>query len=160
MVAIVESASRTISSDIVVPATPERMWQILTDFSNMVAASPELIAMKPLKPGGLRPGQWYLGLNRRGMVAWPTRSVIVEVEPGERLVWDTVSSGARWTYELAAEGSGTRITEIRTVPNGLSRTARLFAATFLGGSELHADQLAGDVSVTLTNLQRLVEKDA
>lgn len=158
MVAFVESAERTLSSAIVVPAAPEQTWRTLTDFSNMVAASPELLAMKPLKPGGLRPGQWYLGLNRRGMVAWPTRSVIVEVVPGERLVWDTISSGARWTYELAAEGSGTRVTETRSVPNGLSRTARLFAATFLGGSERHADQLAGDVSTTLTNLQRIVEK--
>ena len=148
-----------MTSDIVVPATPEQTWRMLTDFSNMVAASPELIAMAPIKRGGLRPGQWYLGLNRRGVVAWPTRNVISEVTPQRRLVWDTTTSGARWTYELVAEGAGTRVTETRTVPNGLTRTTRLFGGLFLGGDK-HADQLESDVSTTLTNLRRLAEESA
>ena len=38
--------------------------------------SPELVRMVPLKPGGLRVGQWYLGINRRKAVVWPTRSVV------------------------------------------------------------------------------------
>ena len=56
--------------------------------------------MVPLKPGGLRVGQWYLGINRRKAVVWPTRSVVAVLEPGRRLAWDTRSSGARWIWEL------------------------------------------------------------
>ena len=62
--------------------------------------SPELVRMVPLKRGGLRVGQWYLGINRRKAVVWPTRSVVAVLEPGRLLAWDTKSSGARWIWEL------------------------------------------------------------
>ncbi len=66
--------------------------------------SPELLKMLPLKRGGLRLGQSYLGINRRKAVVWPTRSVVAVLEPGRTLAWDTKSSGARWIWELAPAG--------------------------------------------------------
>jgi len=61
--------------------------------------------MVPLKPGGLKLGQQYLGINRRKAVIWPTRSVVAVLEPEQALAWDTRSSGARWIYELESDYS-------------------------------------------------------
>ena len=105
---------RELRAEIEIAAPLERVWEVLTDFSRMPAWSPELVRMSPLRRGGLRLGQQYLGVNRRGPVVWPTRNVVRALAPGSLLAWDTVSSGARWVYELSDAGPGrTRLVQRR-----------------------------------------------
>src|SRR5690349_972618 len=66
------TADRELYAEAHVAASPARVWALLTDFARMPEWSPELVRMVPLKPGGLRVGQWYLGVNKRGPVVWPT----------------------------------------------------------------------------------------
>ena len=126
-VADVAAADRELRAEAVVAASPERVWAVLSDVRRMPELSPELVSMVPLKGGGLRVGQWYLGLNRRKAVIWPTRSVVAELEPGRRVAWDTKSSGARWIWELSWEGEGTRVVHRRPVPRRL--TPRVLCAS-------------------------------
>lgn len=150
------SADRELRVEDVVEAPPERVWALLTDFSRMPDWSPELVRMVPLKPGGLRVGQWYLGINRRRAVVWPTRSVVAELEPGRVLAWDTTSSGARWIWELTPEGAGTRVVHRRPVPRRLTPVSRAFAPLFLGGTEGHADELEAGMAQTVARLKSAV----
>lgn len=143
-----------------IDAPPERVWDLLTDFSNMAEWSPETVRMVPLKPGGLRVNQWYLGINRRKAVVWPTRSVVAAVEPGRRLVWDTKSSGAQWIWELEPEGEGTRVVHRRPVPKGATLLSKVFAPAFLGGSEGHADELEQGMARTVAGLKAAAEGSA
>ncbi|NHA01726.1 hypothetical protein G5V59_23860 [Nocardioides sp. W3-2-3] len=79
------------------------------------AWSPETVRMVPLKPGGLRVGQWYLGINRRKAAVWPTRSVVAAVVPGRQagvghpVERRAVGVGAwsRWRGRPAGPGSCT-----------------------------------------------------
>ncbi len=154
----VPEGDRELRAEVVVDATPHRVWQVLTDFSRMPEWSPELVRMVPLKRHGLRVGQWYLGLNRRGPVVWPTRSVVREVTPGRTMVWDTTSSGARWIYELAPEGEqGTRLSLTRPVPGPPPVVARLFAGALLGGVAGHDDELEAGMATTLDRFKAAVE---
>ena len=100
LVSAAGGAARELRAEAMVHAPPGRVWALLTDLARLPEWSPELVRMTPLRPGGLRAGQWYLGLNRRKAVLWPTRSVVAVLEPGRRLAWDTRSSGARWIWEL------------------------------------------------------------
>ncbi len=150
-------AGRDLRAEVTVAATPERVWQVLTDFHRMPEWSPELVRMVPLRRGGLRLGQWYLGVNRRGAVVWPTRSVVSVLEPGRAVGWDTRSSGARWVYELRAEGAGTRLTLTRPVPGRLTVGSKLFASALLGGAEEHADELEAGMQTTLERFKAAVE---
>lgn len=147
---------RELRAETVVAAPPQQVWEVLSDLSRMPDWSPELVRMVPLKRGGLRPGQWYLGLNRRKAVVWPTRSVVVVVEPARRLVWDTKSSGARWIYELEPVGEGTRVVHRRPVPRRLTALSRLFAGAFLGGAGGHADELEEGMRATVDRLRAAV----
>lgn len=147
------SADRELRVETVVDAVPDLVWSLLTDFSQMAQWSPELVRMVPLKPGGLRVGQAYLGINRRKVVVWPTRSVVAVLEPGRTLAWDTRSSGARWIWELSAEGAGTRVVHRRPVPTALTVISRGFATLFLGGSEGHADELEQGMAATVARLK-------
>lgn len=152
-------ADRELRVEDVIEAPPERVWALLTDFSRLPEWSPELVRMVPLRPGGLRVGQWYLGINRRKAVVWPTRSVVSAVEPGRRLVWDTRSSGAQWVWELAPEGPDgqrTRVVHRRPVPRGVTAVSKVFAPLFLGGSARHADELEAGMARTVARLKSAV----
>jgi len=140
-----------------VAAAPDRVWALLTDFSNMARWSPETIRMVPLKPGGLRAGQWYLGINRRKAVVWPTRSVVAQVEPQRVLAWDTRSSGARWIWELEPVDGGTRVVHRRPVPQALTLMSKVFAKGFLGGVPGHADELEQGMATTVARLKAVAE---
>lgn len=151
-------AARELRAETTIAATPEKVWALLTDFSRMPEWSPELVRMVPLKPGGLRVGQAYLGVNKRKAVVWPTRSVVAVLEPGRALAWDTRSSGARWIWELAPEGDGaTRVVHRRPVPKSLTLVSRLFAPAFLGGSDGHADELEHGMAQTVARLKAAAE---
>ena len=150
-------ADRELRAEVAVRATPERVWQVLTDLGRMPQWSPELVRMVPLKRGGLRLGQWYLGVNRRRAVVWPTRNVVSLLEPGRTVAWDTTSSGARWIYELGPEADGTRLTLTRPVPRRLTLGSNLVARTLLGGADEHADELEEGMRQTLERLKATVE---
>ena len=98
-------ADRELHAETTVDAPPERVWALLTDLGRMPEWSPELVRMVPLKPGGMHVGQWYLGINRRRAVVWPTRSVLAVLEAGRIVAWDTRSSGARWIGEIERRNS-------------------------------------------------------
>ncbi|HWJ82225.1 MAG TPA: SRPBCC family protein [Nocardioides sp.] len=150
-------AERELRAEAVVAAPPEQVWALLTDFSRMPEWSPELLRMVPLKRGGLRAGQWYLGINRRKAVVWPTRSVVAAVEAPRRLVWDTRSSGAQWIWELEPADGGTRVVHRRPVPQRLALGSRLFAPLALGGSVEHADELEQGMARTVAGLKAAAE---
>ena len=152
-----DSAARELHAETTIDAAPARVWAALTDLDRMPQWSPELIRMVPLRPGGLRVGQHYVGLNRRKAVVWPTRSVVAVLEPERSLAWDTRSSGARWIYELAPEGDGTRVVHRRPVPRKLTLVSKAFAPLFLGGSDEHADELEAGMAQTLARLKAAVE---
>lgn len=150
-------AQRELRAEALIAAAPDQVWATLADLSRMPDWSPELVRMVPLKPGGLRVGQWYLGINRRKAVVWPTRSVIADLEPGRVLSWDTRSSGARWIWELVPEGEGTRVVHRRPVPDGITGMSKVFAPLFLGGSDDHADELEAGMAQTVERLRATVE---
>lgn len=150
-------AARELRAETTIAAPPEQVWALLTDFARMPEWSPELVRMLPLKPGGLRVGQWYLGVNRRKAVVWPTRSVVAVLEPGRSVAWDTRSSGARWIWELSPDAAGTRVVHRRPVPAGVTLLSRVFAPLALGGSDEHADELEAGMAQTVARLKAAAE---
>ncbi len=157
MTSVAAGPDRELRAEVRIDASPEQVWAALTDFSRMPAWSPELVRMVRLGRGEPTPGAQYVGINRRGPVVWPTRNRIVAVEPGRLLAWDTVSSGARWVYELQGEGGGTTVTQRRPVTTALTVLSRAFAPLALGGNASHADELENGMRATLEALKSEVE---
>jgi uncharacterized protein YndB with AHSA1/START domain len=151
------AADRELRAETTIDAPPEIVWEVLGDVRRMPELSPELVRMIPLKKGGLRPGQWYLGVNRRKAVLWPTRSVVSAVDPGRMVTWDTRSSGARWIWELTAEGTGTKVVHRRPVPRRLTSLSNAFTTVFLGGTTEHADELEEGMAQSVARLKQVVE---
>jgi uncharacterized protein YndB with AHSA1/START domain len=150
-------AERELHAETVVDAPPDRVWTLLSDVRQMSDWSPELVRMIPLKRGGLRVGQWYLGINRRKGILWPTRSVVAVVDPVRQLAWDVPTNGARWIWELRPEGEGTRVVHRRPVPKKLTAVSNAFARVFLGGQGGHADELEAGMAQTVARLKAAAE---
>ncbi len=148
---------RELRAEATVDAPPDRVWALLADVDRMPDWSPELLKMVPLKRGGLRLGQWYLGINRRKAVIWPTRSVVAVLEPGRSLEWDTKSSGARWIWEISPAGESTHVVHRRPVPSSLTVMSKVFAGALLGGSGGHADELEAGMAQTVARLKAAAE---
>lgn len=155
---------RELRAEVRVDAPPRRVWDALTDLTRMPTWSPELVRTLPLGLPGrpdrreLRAGRQFVGVNRRGPVVWPTRNRVVAVEPERLLAWDTVSSGARWVFELQPDGDGTRVVQRRPVGAGLTLLSRAFAGVLLGGGASHADELEDGMRATLEALKDEVER--
>ena len=147
------NAERELKAEIVLAASPEKVWATITDFKELAKDSPELLTMFPLKTGGLRHNQWYVGINRRKGVVWPTRNVVAVLDPGRTLAWDTKTSGARWIFELKPEGAGTRLIQRRPIPQRRTMVGRVFAMGFLGGKEEHDDELEAGMLRTLEGIK-------
>lgn len=150
-------ADRELRAEATIAAPPDKVWSLITDTSRMPDWSPELVRMLPLKGGGMRRGQWYLGINRRKGVVWPTRNVVGVLEPGRALAWDTTSSGARWIWEVSASGEGTHVVHRRPVPERLTWVSKAFAPLLLGGSASHADELEAGMAQTVARLKAAAE---
>jgi uncharacterized protein YndB with AHSA1/START domain len=151
------ASDRELRAETTIEAPPSAVWAVLTDTKALARISPELMSMSPLRRGGFRLGQQYVGWNRRKAVVWPTRNVVTAFEPEQLLAWDTRTSGARWIYELAADGAGTRLTQRRPVPTRLTLLSRLFTPVALGGSENHADELEQGMAEGLAKIKVIAE---
>ncbi len=131
------------------------MWAVVSDVTRMPEWSPELRRLYPLGDRRPRVGMRMLGLNRRGLAFWPTTSTVVRYEPERAVAWKTRESGATWSYELEATGTGTRLTGRRDLPAYTVGT-KLMAAV-IGGAEGHDRELADGIRTTLTRIKATVE---
>jgi uncharacterized protein YndB with AHSA1/START domain len=96
-----------IEREIVFPASPEEVWEALTEperLEEWFATEAELDA----RPGGAAVFRWGDGDERR--------AVVREAEPGERLVLDWDDEGAV-VLELEEVDGGTRVHVVETAPD-------------------------------------------
>ncbi len=145
-----------ITASVDIEASPDRVWDVVGDVARMPEWSPEL---RRLWVAGRRPvgvGTTLVGLNRRGVVAWPTLSKVTRFEPGIAVAWRTRESGATWTYELSAEGSRTRLTGRRDLAAYTVGTAVL--GPVIGGAAGHDRELAQGIRTTLGRIKDAVEQ--
>lgn len=145
-----------ISASVEVAATPEAVWEAVSDVSQMSRWSPECRKIVVLGSPKQGVGTKLLGINRRGWAVWPTTSKVVRYEPGKAVAWKTRESGATWHYELSQAGSGTRLTGKRELPAYTIGTRLM--APLIGGADGHDEELAAGIRTTLERIRDHVER--
>ena len=108
-------SSDTVSRSTDIAAPAERVWQLVSDLPGMGRLSPENVGGRWLG-GGTGPvvGARFRGTNRQGWRRWSTQVRVTACEPGRRFAFDVSSLGlavSRWTYDIAPEAGGCRLTE-------------------------------------------------
>lgn len=148
---------RPLSASVEIAAPPQAVWRVVADVRRTGEWSPE--CRKVLAPARLRAGSRFVGLNKRGFVAWPTTARVVRCEPPRVLAYRIVENGATWTYALEPAGEGTRLTESRVAADGITTFAAVFTRVLLGG-EVHTDELEDGIRRSLERIKAIVESES
>jgi hypothetical protein len=149
------SDPRPIEATIEIDATPAAVWDVVSDVRRMPEFSPELRKVWVLgRAAGT--GARFVGVNRRGLVAWPTMSTVVRWEPQQAIAWRTRESGATWLYEVEPVGAGTRLTGRRILPRFTRGTALL--GPVIGGAVSHDAELADGIRTTMERMKARIER--
>jgi hypothetical protein len=141
-----------------VAASPERIYDLVSDVAGMGRLSPECTGGRWLDGAtGPAVGARFKGTNRRGIARWSTTNVVVAADPGNEFSFETKESGTRWTFTIEADGDHTVVTESRRAWRDRPRLARIYAALLLGGVEGHDDELRAGMRATLERVKALAE---
>ncbi|AWH93032.1 SRPBCC family protein [Dietzia lutea] len=152
------AAAGAIESSIEIDAPPARVWEVVSEVRNATEWSSQ--AWKILSPGGrTTKGTWAINLNKRGPIVWPTTSRVVEFEPGRRFANRINENTTVWVFELEPTPSGgTRLTERREVPDGLTFISRFLTDKLFGGQKSFTAEMDRGVSTSLQRIKALVER--
>jgi len=100
-----------------VDATPQQVWDLLTDVTRSGEWSHETRGGEWLDGAtGPVPGARFRGRNQNGRSKWTRQCEVLTSDPGRSISWRTVPSAIYrdstvWTYELEPTERGCRITQ-------------------------------------------------
>ncbi|MFF3315532.1 NAD(P)-binding domain-containing protein [Streptomyces sp. NPDC003035] len=143
-----------------IDAAPEVVWDLISDVTRMGEWSPE--CRRCYWRGDKRGvGARFIGINRRGWVAWVTSNTIEKAERGKSFAFHTTTNGVRWGYRLERDGEGgTLLTEVWDVSGqntGQRKRTASFAKSMLGGYENHTQELRDGMRTTLERVKAAAE---
>ncbi|EYT61082.1 cyclase [Dietzia sp. UCD-THP] len=148
----------TIESSIEIDAPPARVWEVVSEVRNAPQWSTQAYQVVALG-GRTTAGTRALNINRRGPLFWPTTSRVVEFEPGRRFANRITENTTVWVFELdPLPGGGTRLTERREVPSGLTFISTFLTEKLFGGQPSFTKEMDRGVSTSLKRIKALVEQ--
>lgn len=146
-----------IESSIDIAAPPAEVWKVVSDLRRMGEWSPQCRKMF-IRGGEVKQGARTININRQGWKFWPTRSYVKVFEPEKRLALKIAENGTVWSYDLEPTPTGTRLTEARTAPHGVSSLSNTLTKHVLGGTENFEEGLQRGIEQTLQRIKVEVEK--
>lgn len=145
-----------IEESIDIAAQPVAVWALVTDLPRMASWSPQVLrTIVRQRPVGH--GTSTINLNRRGALVWPTRSEVVRFEPHSEFAFRIKENRSIWSFSLAPTETGTRLTQRRTAPDGLSAVSGMLTKTVLGGQRTFQTELREGMRQTLARIKAEVE---
>lgn len=148
-------AAPLLQTQVDIDAPASKVWALISDFRRMPEWSPQCRWMRPFGP--LRAGTRTLNFNRRKRMFWPTTCTVVEVVPEQRLAFRVDANGTVWSYELEANGQGTRLVESRHAENGVSAFSNLSVNALFGGTDNFERELLEGMNTSLARIKAAAE---
>lgn len=149
-------AAPVLKAEIDINAPVSAVWALVSDLSNMPQWSPQCRIMKPLGP--IRPGTRTINLNRRGLLFWPTTSVVTEVIPERKIAFRIPLNTTVWSYELEPTATGTRLVETRHAENGVTALSSAATKAALGGVDNFERELVEGMNQGLARIKAAAER--
>ena len=147
-----------VSVSATIAASPERVWELLSDLPRMGEWSPETTEVHWRK-GATAPavGVTFVGKNRNERHGWATHGRITQCVVNRRLSFLVTAAGfrvAEWSYDLAPAGEGCEVTETWVDRRGT--VARALGGPVSGVAD-RATHNKGTMEVTLARLKAAAE---
>ena len=145
-----------LEDSIEIDAPPVAVWALVTDLPRMASWSPQVMRTF-VRGGAVRLGSTMVNINRRGLLVWPTQSKVVRFEPHRDFAFRIKENHTVWSFELEPTGTGTRLTQRRETPQGISDLSMMLTKRVLGGQERFTDELRAGMRQTLVRIRAEAE---
>lgn len=157
-----DTYEKLIEDSIEISAPVDKVWSLVTDIPAMAKWSPQVVK-STVKGGVVTKGATFTNLNKQGIKRWPTAGKVVRFQPPAGATPGDFAFRIRenrtiWSFELepTADG-GTRLTERRETPDGISGISMLLTKVVLGGQEPFTDELRRGMRQTLERIKAEAE---
>lgn len=147
------------ADSIVIDASPEAVYDLVADVTNMGEWSPVCVACWYDEGAGAEVGAWFTGRNELPDRTWETRSKVVAADRGREFAF-VVSEHevVRWGYTFAAVPDGTEVTEHwQFLPGGHTFFANRYGETADEEIEARAELARTGIPATLAAIKRTAE---
>ena len=145
-----------ITASTEIDAPPATVWALVSDLRNMRRWSPQNV--KTFVRGEAGVGTKMVNVNRRGLLFWPTQSMIVRFEPETEIAFRVKENWTVWSYRLEPTATGTRLTGTREAPDGISDLSVGLTKRVLGGVDTFTTELQQGIEQTLAAIKRDAER--
>jgi len=147
-----------LDASIEIDAPPSVVWSLVSDVTRMHEWSPQVTSTR-LRSGfdAVAVGAEFTNRNRHGELEWTTHATIVAFEPEKTLAFRVEENWVIWSFDLEPTASGTRLTERRAAPDGISDLSHDFTEQFMGGTATFADAMRDGMHETLEKLKAAAE---
>jgi hypothetical protein len=148
----------THSQSVVVAASPEEVYDLVSDVTRTGEWSPVCVACWWDEGATGRAGDWFTGRNVTPERTWETRSLVDVADRGREFAWLVGGSRARWGYALEPVEGGTRLTESwEFLPDGLAFMAERYGEDAPRQVEERTRAAHAGIPVTLAAIKRIAE---
>ncbi|MBY4225492.1 SRPBCC family protein [Rhodococcus sp. 05-2254-5] len=149
------------SDSVVVAASPEDVYAVVSDVTRTGEWSPICQACWWNEPDGGGVGSTFTGRNVTPDRTWETVSTVAAAEPGREFAWVVGDNFVRWGYTLEPVDGGTRLTENwNFLPDGISLFHRKFGDSAQEQIDTRSKAALDGIPRTLAAIKRIIESES
>ena len=143
---------------VTIAAPPERVWDLVSDVTQMGRFSPSNTGAKWLGgASGPAIGAKFLGFNKRGLARWFTRCEVTECTEPRRFAFRVAENKLQWGFTLEPNGeSGTLLTQWRNRAEPTPTMAKAAANLIFRGKV--DDEMTEGIRHTLNAIKAAAEQ--
>lgn len=147
-----------LEDSIEIDASPAEVWSLIGDVCRIPEWSPQVTSTR-LRSGFAESavGAEFTNRNEQGELVWTTHGEIVRFVPERELAFRIAENWVIWSFTLEALGDGTRLTNRRETPDGISDLSAEWTDAYLGGQETFTASMRAGVRATLENIKAAAE---
>lgn len=157
-----DTYEKLLEDTIEIDAPADKVWAMVTDIPAMAKWSPQVVK-STVKGGVVKQGATFRNLNKQGIKRWPTAGKVVRFKAPTQAAAGEFAFKIRenrtiWSFELEPTASGgTRLTERRETPDGVSQLSQILTKVVLGGQKPFTDELRQGIRQTLERIKAEAE---
>ncbi len=156
-----ETYEKLLEDTIDIAAPADKVWSLVSDIPAMAKWSPQVLRSS-VKGGVVREGATFRNLNRDRFLVWPTNGKVVRFDaPGTdgtgEIAFRIKENKTVWSFLLEPSGEGTKVTQRRETPQGISGISLNLTKVAFGGQERFTQVLRDGMRQTLERIKAEAE---